>query len=184
MAALSRPATPLSTARPNTPQIVSPSRFPLPPGYQYVSANPLALIPLKDKVSKILDALEGLKDGQGRQIAELFIDLPDRVEYQDYYQLISNPISFSEMRQKNYLGARQFISDIVQLVNNAQTYNLPNSIIYNDSRTIYTYFQRESQKYFPGENIPPSKDFQLRAAKKQKKKTTMALNLKNRMNMI
>lgn len=153
--------SPAPTGRPNTPQIVSPSRFPLPPGYQYTSSNPLALLPLKDKVTKILDSIEGLKDGAGRQVAELFLDLPDKEEYPDYYTLITSPIALNDMRKKNYQGARQFITDMVLLVNNAQTYNLSGSFIYNDSRLIYTHFQRESQKYFPGENIPLCKDAQV-----------------------
>ena len=85
---------------------------------------------------KLIQLILKEADG-GRKRAEIFIDLPDRKLYPDYYVLIKDPISINLMRQKvraaEYLGAEDFQRDWALLASNAQTYNAPDSIVSVDA---------------------------------------------------
>jgi len=159
--------------RPPLGQIPSPyktSPFLQQYGHMLQQQPPESLLALPEKIKRICDSLEKLKDSQGRQIAELFIDLPSREDYPDYYQIIKQPIAINDFRKKNYPSASHFITDFITLVNNAQTYNMPNSFVYHDSKQLYNEFVRNASKYFPGIPVPPNKDMQERAMKKSNKK--------------
>eukprot|EP01114_Cavostelium_apophysatum_P015128 TRINITY_DN4061_c0_g1_i1.p1 TRINITY_DN4061_c0_g1~~TRINITY_DN4061_c0_g1_i1.p1 ORF type:complete len:2056 (-),score=800.22 TRINITY_DN4061_c0_g1_i1:68-6235(-) len=112
---------------------------------------------LNQKVDALLDKIEELTDSSGRMLADLFLDLPSREEYPDYFELIQKPIAFNDIRTKPYTSPREFIKDVVLLINNAQQYNQAGSQIFEDSRQIYKTFAALSQSFFPGESIPPSR---------------------------
>ncbi|KAF9177137.1 hypothetical protein BGZ49_005761, partial [Haplosporangium sp. Z 27] len=47
---------------------------------------------------RVLKTIKNHKDESGRLISELFMELPDRGEYPDYYMTIQNPIAFDIIR--------------------------------------------------------------------------------------
>ncbi|KAF9304192.1 hypothetical protein BGZ74_002179, partial [Mortierella antarctica] len=52
-----------------------------------------------EAMEQILDRLEALTDkSTGRLLSDLFMELPDRGDYPDYYLTIKNPIAFDIIR--------------------------------------------------------------------------------------
>ena len=78
--------------------------------------------------------------GLPRGISDLFTELPSRVEYPDYYQIVADPICLEQMRKKinrkEYQGMDQFASDVKLLCANARTYNSEESLLYADANMI------------------------------------------------
>jgi len=76
---------------------------------------------------------------RGRQLAELFLDLPSREVLPDYYKTIKEPISLNQITEKlrtdAYLGKLEgFLTDMHLLVDNAKKYNESTSQVYKDAR--------------------------------------------------
>ncbi|KAG0250955.1 hypothetical protein BG011_007954, partial [Mortierella polycephala] len=96
----------------------------------------------KEAMAQILDRLENLTDKSGRMIADLFMELPDREEYPDYYMTIKNPVAFDIIRNRLDTGAydndniRNFPRDLRTLTANAKEYNRKGSPIHRDATTI------------------------------------------------
>ncbi|KAF2657427.1 hypothetical protein K491DRAFT_327057 [Lophiostoma macrostomum CBS 122681] len=97
-------------------------------------------------VNNVYDALNDLEEestAEGippRGIIDPFIELPDRYDYPDYYQIIKSPICMNQIKRKinrkEYQGLRQFRQDLGLLCNNCRTYNEDTSILYQDANLI------------------------------------------------
>jgi chromodomain-helicase-DNA-binding protein 7 len=111
---------------------------------------------LTEKVQTICDYLQGYGDPKGRQIAELFLELPPKELYPDYYQIILQPISIKEIRTNTYSTLDDFRKDFQLLVKNAQTYNAPKSQVYRDAQTLEKLFNTQLAKYFPDSVTTPT----------------------------
>ncbi|OAG31879.1 ATP-dependent helicase STH1/SNF2 [Nematocida displodere] len=72
---------------------------------------------------------------KGRKRAELFMELPDAEMYPDYYDLIYEPISISEIREnlELYESFEDFATDVRKMCANAMTYNAEGSFVYRDA---------------------------------------------------
>jgi ATP-dependent helicase STH1/SNF2 len=79
-------------------------------------------------------------DIPNRGIIDPFIELPDKYDYPDYYQIIKNPVCMNQIKKKinkkEYQSLRQFRNDIRTLCNNCRTYNDDESILYKDANLI------------------------------------------------
>ncbi|KAI5190176.1 ATP-dependent helicase STH1/SNF2 [Nematocida sp. AWRm77] len=73
---------------------------------------------------------------KGRRRAELFMELPDPDVYPDYYAIIEEPISISEIKDNLdlYESTNEFILDVKKMCNNAMTYNAEGSTVYKDAQ--------------------------------------------------
>ncbi len=89
-----------------------------------------------EKFLAIVNVVENLQDKMGRYRSDLFMFLPAKELYPDYYQVIKTPISLHIIEKKNYQTPAQFRDDFYTLFNNAKTYNLPNSQVYRDAQSI------------------------------------------------
>jgi hypothetical protein len=72
----------------------------------------------------------------GRSRSEIFMDLPSKQDYPDYYLVIKHPISFNTIRERvesEYNSIEDFISDCDQMFENAMLYNLEDSLVYQDA---------------------------------------------------
>ncbi|ORX41076.1 Bromodomain-containing protein [Kockovaella imperatae] len=82
------------------------------------------------------------RDGSGREIAGIFMDLPDREELPDYYTTITSPISLSNIESKMvarlYNTHEQFFDDLDLMCANAFTYNEDDSEVFRDAQQIKT----------------------------------------------
>ncbi|ORY17566.1 SNF2 family N-terminal domain-domain-containing protein [Clohesyomyces aquaticus] len=79
-------------------------------------------------------------DVPNRGIIDPFIDLPDKWDYPDYYQIIKHPICMNNIKRKinrkEYQSLKQFRQDIGLLCNNCRTYNEDTSLLYADANNI------------------------------------------------
>jgi len=101
---------------------------------------------LQKVVNAVYEALNDLEeespdpDIPNRGIIDPFIELPDKWDYPDYYQLIKNPICMKQIQKKinkkEYQHARQFRQDLGLLCNNCRTYNEDTSLLFADANLI------------------------------------------------
>ncbi|OCK84791.1 adenosinetriphosphatase [Lepidopterella palustris CBS 459.81] len=79
-------------------------------------------------------------DIPNRGIIDPFIELPDKYDYPDYYQIIKNPLCMNQIKKKinkkEYQSLKQFRADIGTLCSNCRTYNEDTSILYKDADLI------------------------------------------------
>ncbi|CAB4430154.1 unnamed protein product [Rhizophagus irregularis] len=97
--------------------------------------------PLTIKLISIWSTIKSHKDTnvsyRNRVIAKLFMSLPDKKMYPDYYEEIKNPISLDVIKQKiddgEYLNEEAFEADLELMCENAKKYNVEGSQIHNDA---------------------------------------------------
>ncbi|CDW52317.1 transcription activator BRG1 [Trichuris trichiura] len=86
----------------------------------------------------------------GRLLSDNFMQLPSRRELPDYYELIAIPVDFKRIKKKiaemRYKCVGDLEKDVMMLCDNAQTYNVEGSEIYQDSvllRNVWTQMRDE-----------------------------------------
>nr|XP_029503251.1 transcription activator BRG1-like isoform X2 [Oncorhynchus nerka] len=102
-------------------------------------------------MKKIVDAVIKYKDSSnGRQLSEVFIQLPSRKELPEYYELIRKPVDFRKIKERirshRYRSLGDLERDVMLLFQNAQTFNLEGSLIYEDSIVLQSVFTSLRQK--------------------------------------
>ncbi|KAF9958085.1 hypothetical protein BGZ70_009312 [Mortierella alpina] len=99
----------------------------------------------QEAMALILDRLENLTDKSGRSVSELFMELPDREDYPDYYMIIQHPIALDTIKGRLETGEykdenmARFGKDLKTLTSNAKTYNREGSMVYRDATTLESY---------------------------------------------
>lgn len=84
---------------------------------------------------ELVQRIESSTQG-GRKRAELFMDLPDKEAYPDYYTYIEQPISLSEIKQRaeeDQDAPEEIVSDLKRMCTNALRYNAEGSEVYEDA---------------------------------------------------
>ncbi|KAF9179331.1 hypothetical protein BGZ51_006999 [Haplosporangium sp. Z 767] len=93
-----------------------------------------------------------------RRRCELFLHLPSKKEYPEYYQIILRPIAMDiikkRMRSVHYKTPAQFRDDFHQMFQNARTFNLEGSWVYVDSERLEEAFDEVFDKLCPGGEMP------------------------------
>jgi ATP-dependent helicase STH1/SNF2 len=108
--------------------------------------SPESRASLQKVVNHVYEALNDLEeestdpDIPNRGIIDPFIELPDKWDYPDYYQLIKNPICMNQIKKKinkkEYQTVRNFRQDLGLLCNNCRHYNEDSSLLYADANLI------------------------------------------------
>lgn len=93
------------------------------------------------KCRKIYDTIRDYKEpGSNRQLSSMFMRLPSKSDYPDYYEIIKHPIDmeriFSKTRQQQYSGVDDITNDFLLMFKNACTYNESDSQIYKDATKL------------------------------------------------
>ncbi|PKI85246.1 hypothetical protein MVES1_000946 [Malassezia vespertilionis] len=135
-------ASALPTARP-VPAYVSPI-VPAPITASYISEPRRRGAPrgkrLKAMLRWAVTSLTSLRGKDDRAYAEMFMELPSRQDYPDYYQFIQQPLSFAEIEQKldqkEYINPHALVSDLQLMLNNAQFYNEEHSTVWEDAQKL------------------------------------------------
>ncbi|KAJ2787761.1 ATP-dependent DNA helicase Snf21 [Coemansia interrupta] len=83
-------------------------------------------------------AVEACVDPEyGHRRCDLFLELPSRRDYPDYYVIIRQPIAMKNIRRNvkghKYANVADFHRDWKLMFNNARTYNEEGSMVYNDA---------------------------------------------------
>ena len=90
----------------------------------------------------VYDIVVRTENKVGRCLSDLFLNLPARSLYPDYFQLIRNPICLRDIEERlpeyknESNGSEHFIKDFILVFDNARVYNREYSMIYNDSLTL------------------------------------------------
>ncbi|XP_060927167.1 LOW QUALITY PROTEIN: probable global transcription activator SNF2L2 [Limanda limanda] len=117
-----------------------------PPAEKH-SSNPPKLT---KQMNTIIDTVINYRDGAGRQLSEVFVQLPSRKELPEYYELIRKPVDFKKIKERvrssKYRGIGDLEKDVMLLCHNAQTFNLEGSQIYEDSIVLQSVFKSAKQK--------------------------------------
>ncbi|XP_008101532.1 probable global transcription activator SNF2L2 isoform X3 [Anolis carolinensis] len=117
------------------------------PPAEKLSPNPPKLT---KQMNAIVDTVINYKDSSGRQLSEVFIQLPSRKEYPEYYELIRKPVDFKKIKERirnhKYRSVGDLEKDVMLLCHNAQTFNLEGSQIYEDSIVLQSVFKSARQK--------------------------------------
>jgi len=86
----------------------------------------------------------------GQLLSYEFMRLPSKRQYPDYYHLVKRPISLDEIKklldQGSYKSLEDVKDDIVHCFTNAKKYNLKNSPIWLDAKTLHKLTKREFLK--------------------------------------
>eukprot|EP01134_Creolimax_fragrantissima_P002142 CFRG2142T1 len=110
---------------------------------------------------KVLKALISATDKkENRLISDLFMDLPSRDEFPDYYEFITRPICLNDIKKrligtsssssakpKPYKTFKEFLNDVSQICDNAQAYNEAGSEVYDDAATLYHLAKQQVETY-------------------------------------
>jgi ATP-dependent helicase STH1/SNF2 len=75
----------------------------------------------------------------------LFVVLPDRIDYADYYRFITNPIAMdmilARINSPYYTSIQQFQQDFELMFANAMQYNVEGSDVYQDAVVLRNIFR-------------------------------------------
>jgi len=95
---------------------------------------------LKAMLRWAVSSLVAHADPQGRAYSELFMELPSREEYPDYYQFIRHPVCFGDIERrldsKSYINPHALVVDLRLMLDNAQFYNEEGSLVWNDAQAL------------------------------------------------
>ncbi|WFD44617.1 hypothetical protein MPSI1_003285 [Malassezia psittaci] len=93
-----------------------------------------------------IQSMTSAQNPQGTSFAEMFMELPSRQDYPDYYQLIQYPISFAEidqkLEQKEYINPHALVTDIYRMLSNAQYYNEEHSQVWDDAQALRSHLEK------------------------------------------
>ncbi|GMK54604.1 hypothetical protein CspeluHIS016_0111900 [Cutaneotrichosporon spelunceum] len=161
-----------STAGPSTPMGDSVLPKPSGPGTgkkrgSYMKDGPTVYKLIKPCMRDIKAAKSS--DGQDRDIASIFLSLPDRRSFPDYYRMIKNPLSLDEiesrMMARRYHTSDEFFIEVERMCDNAMLYNEDESEVWRDAKQIHGIVQHhralvkerlaQLKTGGPGPKIPP-----------------------------
>lgn len=121
---------------------------------------------LKRQMKCILNVVIKYKDSiEGRILSESFMQLPPRRDLPDYYEIIKRPIDLHRMlkriKEEFYKSLDDLEEDFMLLCQNAQTYNVEGSLIYEDSivlQSVFTSARERTEKGVDSDQIDEQSD--------------------------
>uniref|UniRef100_A0A3B4F7Q1 SWI/SNF related, matrix associated, actin dependent regulator of chromatin, subfamily a, member 2 n=1 Tax=Pundamilia nyererei TaxID=303518 RepID=A0A3B4F7Q1_9CICH len=110
------------------------------PPAEKLSPNPPKLT---KQMNTIIDTVINYRDGSGRQLSEVFVQLPSRKELPEYYELIRKPVDFKKIKERvrnhKYRNVGDLEKDVMLLCQNAQTFNLEGSQVRNPAVELSSF---------------------------------------------
>eukprot|EP00794_Sanderia_malayensis_P006139 gene6139-6845_t len=92
-----------------------------------------------------------IQDDDGRLLSEIFMELPSKVDYPDYYKVISQPMDIKTIQEnvKNgkYQNEESFLRDFEIMFANARHYNEKGSMIYHDSLILEKVLRKKKRAF-------------------------------------
>ncbi|XP_062601986.1 transcription activator BRG1-like, partial [Saccostrea cucullata] len=111
------------------------------PPVEKLPPNPRKLTSI---MKKILDVVLNYKDRDDRVLSEAFFQLPSKKDLPEYYEIIAKPVDFKKIKQRirdhRYRSVDDLEADVMLLCENAQSYNIEGSLIYEDSIVLKSVF--------------------------------------------
>ncbi|XP_053671633.1 protein polybromo-1 [Anopheles nili] len=115
--------------------------------------------PLEAKLKQMYDTIREYREPkQNRQLSFIFMKLPSKNEYPDYYDIIKNPIDIEKiekkLRQQIYESVDDMAADFMLMFENACKYNEPDSQIYKDALCLQQLLIQTKQSLRSDETVP------------------------------
>ncbi|ODQ82686.1 hypothetical protein BABINDRAFT_164438 [Babjeviella inositovora NRRL Y-12698] len=80
---------------------------------------------------------------EGRSLTDVFLDIPSKKQYPDYFLVIAQPVSINSikktLKQGKYASIGEFAAQLKLMFANARTYNEEGSWVYNDTLTLEAF---------------------------------------------
>lgn len=97
--------------------------------------------PLNARCEQVLKDIEALvSEKDGHSIAAIFLKLPLKKQYADYYKIIKRPTAISQirrhLRQEKYDTFESFLAELRLMCSNAKTYNQEGLWVYEDAQVV------------------------------------------------
>ncbi|XP_077263132.1 protein polybromo-1-like [Temnothorax americanus] len=94
--------------------------------------RPKKVIPVHlQKLRTLYDTIKNYHDAKGRELSLIFMKLPNKNEYPDYYEVIKQPIHMekiaSTLKNNGYDNLDELVSNFILMFDNACKYNEPDS---------------------------------------------------------
>ncbi|UZJ52687.1 hypothetical protein CBS101457_002007 [Exobasidium rhododendri] len=100
---------------------------------------------LKSTLRQLVAELRVALDRSGQPITRFFLALPSRLQYPDYYKVILRPIALDSIEDrvnhKEYINPHALITDLRQMVENAQYFNEEGSEIWEAAEEVRHYVE-------------------------------------------
>uniref|UniRef100_A0A0B7AIS6 Protein polybromo-1 n=1 Tax=Arion vulgaris TaxID=1028688 RepID=A0A0B7AIS6_9EUPU len=95
---------------------------------------------VKKRLKSLFSTVYDYSDVNGRLLRPIFMVLPSRKDYPDYYQVIMEPVDMTmieaKLKAEKYLTEQALLSDFELMFNNARHYNEEGSQVYQDANTL------------------------------------------------
>ncbi|RWS21651.1 Protein polybromo-1-like protein, partial [Leptotrombidium deliense] len=95
---------------------------------------------LQQKLKTLYDTVINYTDNKGNKLSHIFMKLPSRIDYPDYYEVTKKPIDLekigSKVRTGIYESPDDLLADLVLMFDNACKYNEPDSQIYKSALSL------------------------------------------------
>ncbi|KAF8257457.1 Bromodomain-containing protein [Lactarius quietus] len=102
---------------------------------------------VKEQGLKLWQTLRDAVDKDGRSLSADFLRLPNKRMYPDYYTIIKKPIALDKIKSQLDTGVYHSLvavkNDLDQCFRNAKRYNLKESQIFNDAKSLHKLTSRE-----------------------------------------
>lgn len=117
--------------------------------------NPQARADLTETMRIIYDHVTNLEEeGTGRRRIDIFLTLPSKRLYPDYYVLIKNPIACDVIQKRinnhTYQMLGEFRADFKLMFDNARVYNEEGSVVVEDANELQQAFNDKLNELVPG----------------------------------
>ncbi|CAH0559025.1 unnamed protein product [Brassicogethes aeneus] len=101
----------------------------------------IKLSPLEKQLKIMYEAIRDYRDPKAnRQLSQIFMRLPSKSEYPDYYEVIKSPIDMDKIAHKlktsSFESLEDLVADFTLMFDNACTFNEPDSQIYKDALVL------------------------------------------------
>ncbi|XP_076040531.1 protein polybromo isoform X16 [Oratosquilla oratoria] len=98
------------------------------------------LMSTSKNIKLLYNTVRDYRDSEGRQLSEVFMKLPSKSLYPDYYEVIKEPIDLEKIlhrwKSATYNHLDDILQDLTLMFQNACRYNEPESQIYRDALTL------------------------------------------------
>ncbi|CAF1411121.1 unnamed protein product [Adineta ricciae] len=98
-------------------------------------------------LTSLIQTIKNHSDQHGRILSTVFLTLPAKLDYPDYYEIIQRPIDLKRIESRQYTSIQELSDDLQLMFDNACLYNEPGSTIYRDALSLQNVFLAQRRKY-------------------------------------
>ncbi|CAF2917299.1 unnamed protein product [Rotaria sp. Silwood2] len=110
------------------------------------SLNSSSTNTLNDKSNNLIQTIKTYTDHHGRILSTVFLTLPSKIDYPDYYEIIQRPIDLKRIESRQYSSINDLSNDLQLMLDNACLYNEPGSTIYRDALSLQLILINQRKK--------------------------------------